>query len=376
LKMLRRQKGVTDLEIIVVDSGSSDQTIDLCCEYGATLYTIPSESFSHSYARNLGAMKSKGTILMFLTQDAVPDSENWIKEMIQPILSGEASAVSCRERCPEGTDLYYKVASWNHSRFIGINEHDVLNTIDEHDTAEILRRKASLNDISCAIASEVFHKFLYRFNYAEDLDMGLRLLKAGHSLKLLSKTEVLHGHRRDEGYYLKRGFVETKALGRISGEWKQPDQPATLVSQQFLLGEKRIHQATTETLTAVGQNCSTEKFVQALCSHIQRAKTRYSFCAELPENSVLQQCRRALAPYETSCENNKHTLLDGCVSYLECGLFPYLYEKRIESVDKNMQHQLCSCVIKQFYLIAGALFATIPESEPLYCQLDSIATGV
>ena len=52
-------------------------------------------------------------------------------------------------------------------------------------------------------------KYAYRFNYAEDLDMGIRLLRDGYRIALLTDVKVLHGHNRSCGYYIKKGFGRT-----------------------------------------------------------------------------------------------------------------------------------------------------------------------
>ena len=69
-------------EVICVDSGSSDNTIDIIKNSGASLYQIPPESFGHGKTRNYGASLGSGEYIVFLTQDALPANENWLESFI------------------------------------------------------------------------------------------------------------------------------------------------------------------------------------------------------------------------------------------------------------------------------------------------------
>ena len=82
LEQLALQEGIGRLELIVVDSGSRDNTVELCKAAGARVTEITQAEFSHSYARMLGASKATGEYLLFTTQDAIPDGPRWIQRML------------------------------------------------------------------------------------------------------------------------------------------------------------------------------------------------------------------------------------------------------------------------------------------------------
>src|SRR5262249_25076884 len=66
----------------------------------------------------------------------------------------------------------------------------------------------------------VFMKYRFRGNYAEDLDLGLRLIRDGYKLALLGSTRIIHSHNRPAYYHLKRGYVDNLAISKIL-----PDRP-------------------------------------------------------------------------------------------------------------------------------------------------------
>jgi hypothetical protein len=66
--------------------------------------------------------------------------------------------------------------------------------------------------VSCIISRELFERYRYRGDYAEDLDLGIRLIKDGYRIAMLASVKVIHSHNRPPFYYLKRSFVDVVFL--------------------------------------------------------------------------------------------------------------------------------------------------------------------
>lgn len=74
-----------DCEILVVDSGSTDRTLDIVAAHpGVRLHRIPNEQFGHGTTRNLAASLAEGEIVAYLTHDAVPAHDRWLAEIAAP----------------------------------------------------------------------------------------------------------------------------------------------------------------------------------------------------------------------------------------------------------------------------------------------------
>lgn len=380
LQRLQTQKKIRSVEIVVIDSGSTDETQSLCAQHGVRFVPIPHERFSHSYARNKGALLSKGDLLLFMTQDALPLDELWMYHLAQPILSGDAAAVSCIEKCPEGTDLYYAAASRNHIFYQGVQEKSRFSRLDPADSANDLRSKSSLNDVTSMIRADVFKRFLYRFSYAEDLDMGLRLLKAGYTIGLINTTASVHGHNRPAGYYIKRGFVEAKGVGKICGLWKVPPDTEERLARRIVYGDALLDTAMMATVEGSPDVAPLKEFEAAFLQNLGSvAKNKNTAAPRRREEKdpLLVWCLDALAPFSTREDERETELLPAMAYYFSNVLVPYLENTGMTRLDKAMQRTLCGCVEKQFCLNVGNLLAGLPETSQLYREkIRSLAAGV
>src|SRR5689334_11328597 len=83
LAAIRRQTRTS--EIVVVDSGSSDGTVEVAREFGAIVKSIPPESFNHGETRNDGIREAAGSLCVMLVQDAVPVGEDWLENLLSPL---------------------------------------------------------------------------------------------------------------------------------------------------------------------------------------------------------------------------------------------------------------------------------------------------
>lgn len=74
----------SDITIQIVDSGSTDGTVELASEAGFKVMKIKSEDFNHGGTRNLAVSEylNEFDIAIFLTQDAIPE-KGFIEEIIR-----------------------------------------------------------------------------------------------------------------------------------------------------------------------------------------------------------------------------------------------------------------------------------------------------
>ncbi len=207
-----------------MDSGSQDGTLEYARDAGCTIIEIPSAEFSHSHARNLGAINSRGDFLLFMVQDAYPIGEYWAYGMLRYLLDHEdenLAAVSCSEFSRSDSDMMYDSMIDIHYRFLGCLDYDRIGEYkgDDHTS---LRANGQLSDVACLIKREVFASYRFEGDYAEDLRLGIRLIKDGYRVAMLASVKVIHSHNRPAYYYLKRSFVDVVFLVNIFDDFSYP----------------------------------------------------------------------------------------------------------------------------------------------------------
>jgi O-antigen biosynthesis protein len=224
LHKLKTQLGLRSVEIVVVDSGSSDATVVSARSAGCTVVEIAPTEFSHSYARNTGADAASGDYLLFMVQDAYPIGDFWAYGMLRFLRDHSAdnlAAVSCAEYSRSDSDAMYDSIIHNHYRFLGCLEQDRIGGY-QGDDHTLLRSYGQLSDVACLIPRALFQRYRYRGSYAEDLDLGIRLIRDGLRVAMLASLKVIHSHNRPAYYYLKRSFVDTIHLVGLFDDYVFP----------------------------------------------------------------------------------------------------------------------------------------------------------
>jgi O-antigen biosynthesis protein len=224
LRKLQAQKGVKEVEVVVVDSGSRDETVAYARQLGCKVVQILPSEFSHSYARNRGADEASGDYLLFMVQDAYPIGDHWLYGMVRYLLDHQQErvmAASCAEYSRSDSDMMYDAMVNTHYRFLGCLDFDRVGEHRGNDHMS-LRSQGQLSDVSCLIPRPFFMQYRYRGDYAEDLDLGMRLIKDGYRVAMLASVKVIHSHNRPAYYYLKRTFVDVVFLVGLFDDFTYP----------------------------------------------------------------------------------------------------------------------------------------------------------
>lgn len=199
------QRGVT-AEVIVVDSGSSDQTVSIADAAGARVIRIEPEDFGHGRTRNLAADAATGDVLLFLAQDAVLLGEDALHRLVWTLEADSSlAAVSARHVPRSSAERYGAYVVFAHDR-AGVR-----------GSAAARRRGAVAVDTVCtAIRRTAWaeHRFA-DVAFAEDLDFGVRATAAGWTVATSRDVAVAHSHSRDAAYTLRRGVVERLAVAAM-----------------------------------------------------------------------------------------------------------------------------------------------------------------
>ncbi|HLH23812.1 MAG TPA: glycosyltransferase [Chloroflexota bacterium] len=97
LEAIGRQDGVSRVEVIVVDSGSTDGTLDIVRRFPVRLIEIPPATFTYGRALNLGVAAARGDVVVSLSAHSLPAHERWLANLVRNFADARVAGVYGRQ---------------------------------------------------------------------------------------------------------------------------------------------------------------------------------------------------------------------------------------------------------------------------------------
>lgn len=190
-------------EILTVDSGSEDATVQTARSYGAEVRRIKPEEFNHGGTRSMAAGLAMGDILVFLTQDVLPASRDMLARLVQPLLEDPEVDLSYARQLPsfEATAIAAHLRHFNYpesssKRTFEDRERLGLKTVFVSNSCAAYRR-SSLAEIGYFEADLIF---------GEDSWAAGKLLKKGGKIAYAAEAAVYHSHNYSWAEEFRRYF--------------------------------------------------------------------------------------------------------------------------------------------------------------------------
>jgi GT2 family glycosyltransferase len=215
LAWIREQQGLGDLELIVIDSGSSDDTCAVAEDSGARVMQVPPGEFNHGLTRNRAVEAARGEVVVMTVQDAAFLTRTALRDLVLTLKGDRRmAAVSARQVPRTGADLYGSFVVLMHYRAMWRNGRrrlpaDRLPPGARPTTAAERRSASTVDDVCAAIRRSAWEEIGFsELDFAEDLEFGVRAVERGWTIGLSESVAVAHSHRRDAPYHLRRGVAE------------------------------------------------------------------------------------------------------------------------------------------------------------------------
>jgi rhamnosyltransferase len=211
LAAVARQRVDEDVEVVVIDSGSSDRSVAIARAAGAEVVEIPESEFQHGRTRNLGVARTKGRLVAFLTQDATPAHERWLAAYAEVFASDPliGAAYGPHLPRPDANPLMARLLT-EFFREMSPNGETVV-----HERGSIDFLSNSNSCISRALWQELPFP---EIPYAEDRALGAALLEAGWKKAFVPGAAAIHSHNYSLAESSRRWFDEYRGLREAVGE--------------------------------------------------------------------------------------------------------------------------------------------------------------
>lgn len=220
LAAVRAQQTPRRVEIVAVDSGSTDGTTGVLREYGARITEIAPSDFDHGLTRNQAIASAGAPLVILLTQDAVPADAGWLEALLGPFADDEVAGTYARQIPRADADALTRRAleAW----VAGAMERRVQRLPDRPSYLRLhpmeRYRLCVFDDVCAAIRRSVWARIPYEQAYfAEDLDWSTKVLEAGYTIVYEPAAAVVHSHDRSLWYEYRRTYACHRRLYELFG---------------------------------------------------------------------------------------------------------------------------------------------------------------
>lgn len=198
LAAVRAQEVDRPVELLVIDSGSSDGSVALARRHGARVVEIPRAEFGHGRTRNRLMELSTGDHVAFLTQDSTPAHARWLAALLAGFAGDVALVFGPQRPRPDASPMVRR---------------ELLELFERIDPGGPFFSSAN-----GAVARWAWERVPFRdVAYGEDHALARDMRAAGFAKAYAPEAEVLHSHDHPPLRAFKRYFDDFRALSRVNG---------------------------------------------------------------------------------------------------------------------------------------------------------------
>jgi rhamnosyltransferase len=205
-----------EVEIVVIDSGSTDGSLQLARGRRAVIREIAAHEFSHGASRNLGASLARGELLVFISQDAYPVEESWLERLSAPLREDPSVAGVY------GRQLPHSGARPPERYFLDFLYGAQARRQEAAGTHELTMETTLFSNVNAAMPRTLWERFPFVEDIimSEDQDWSRRVLLAGFNVVYEPAAAVRHSHNYTLAEAFRRFFDSGASADRayLAGE--------------------------------------------------------------------------------------------------------------------------------------------------------------
>ncbi len=195
-------------EIVVVDSGSTDNTLTIAREYKCNIIEIPQEAFTFGHALNVGAELASGNILVSISAHCLPQNKNWLSFLVSKFKDLPNLAAVYGRQIP------FNFASPFEARGLAEAYPPLNNKFKITDNN-------LFSNANCAFLKSVWQQehFNEKLSGAEDIAWATSVRRRGLVIGYEARASVFHSHKESIADAYRRSKREAHALSSIKSEF-------------------------------------------------------------------------------------------------------------------------------------------------------------
>jgi glycosyltransferase involved in cell wall biosynthesis len=205
LGQLRRQRCASSaLELVLVDSGSTDGTLEIAQRHGCRITHIAKDDFTFGRSLNIGCDFARGELLAFVSGHCVPVDQHWLDRLVAPLLSGQAE-YSYGRQLGHGPTKFSERCHFD-------------KWFPEY--SKVPQQDFFCNNANAALTRSAWSRFRFdeELTGLEDMFLARKLVEAGGKVAYVADAGVYHIHDETWRQVRLRYEREAIALQRIMPE--------------------------------------------------------------------------------------------------------------------------------------------------------------
>lgn len=199
-----RQQTLKDVEIILVDSGSTDSTISIAESFAARIVRIPSDEFTFGRSLNSGVRAATREFVVIASAHVYPVYPDWLESLLRPFEDDRVALTYGKQRGPE---------------YAKFSEQQIFHQWYP-DVSKPRQDTAFCNNANAAIRKGLWEQNPYdeTFTGLEDLAWAKWVKEQGYDISYVAEAETIHVHNETARGVFNRYRREAMAFKRIYPE--------------------------------------------------------------------------------------------------------------------------------------------------------------
>lgn len=198
------EQSISEVEVILVDSGSTDKTLSIASHYPIQIQTIKPNEFSFGGSLNVGCRAAKGEFIVLASAHVYPVYNDWLAKLTAPFLDPTVALVYGKQRGNKTTKY---------------SEHQIFSKWFPNQS-NFRQYHPFCNNANAAVRRSAWEQVPYdeTLTALEDIDWAKRTFKLARKIAYAADAEVIHVHRETLKTIFNRYRREAIAMKRIFPE--------------------------------------------------------------------------------------------------------------------------------------------------------------
>jgi rhamnosyltransferase len=199
-----RQQTIKDVEVLLVDSGSTDQTVSIAESFGARIVRIPSAEFTFGRSLNLGIQAATREIVVIASAHVYPVYPDWLEALLRPFENQNIALTYGKQRGPDSAKF---------------SEQQIYHHWYP-EVSQLRQATAFFNNANAAIRKSLWQQNPYDESLTglEDLAWGKWAKEQGYDIAYVAEAEIIHVHNETPMGIFNRYRREAMAFKKIYSE--------------------------------------------------------------------------------------------------------------------------------------------------------------